>query len=254
MTFPPSGQQPGVCQTPGINDNCTEYIEECQIYDLAYYAINELNPAFDIYQIAQLTPLPYDPISFSDALPGTQPYFNRTDVKQAIHAPENVDWMVCSLEVPFVNKTDDSDPSSYRVLPNVIDRTQNVQISHGTLDMILLANGTLLAIQNMTWGGQMGFQTKPSSPLFVPHHPNPHVAGSSGQGVQGTWHEERGLTWSLVGLTGHMIPQWQAAVAFRQLQVLLGRVDSLADTTAFPQYADAVQPDVSELGFGTGPP
>lgn len=171
-------------------------------------------------------------------------------MKQAIHAPLDVNWAICA-EQPVFAGGDSSDPSSYRAIPNVVDRTRNVQIAHGTMDMVLLANGTLLAIQNMTWGGQMGFQSEPREPLFAPLHPNPEVAGSSGSGVLGTWHSERGLTWALIELTGHMVPTWQAAVAFRQVEVLLGRVENLASTAAFPQYANATQPDASQLGFGT---
>jgi carboxypeptidase D len=183
--------------------------------------------------------------------PGRQVYFNRTDVKKAIHAPLDVNWQICTDQDVFVGGSDTSDPSSYRAIPNVINRTRNVQIAHGAMDMVLLANGTLLAIQNMTWGGQLGFQSEPREPLFVPHHPNPAVASSSGQGVLGTWHSERGLTWALIELTGHMVPQWQAAAAFRQIEVLLGRVENLASTKPFPMYPDAGQPDASELGFGT---
>lgn len=216
-----------------------------------------INPGFNIYQVAQLLPLPSDVLGFAASNPyidpGTQVYFNRSDVKAAIHAPPDVDWLICSEGNVFVAGIDNSDASSYKKIPNVIERTNNVQIAHGTMDMVLLANGTLLAIQNMTWNGQMGFQTLPEDPLFVPHHNNPDMAGTSGQGVLGTWHQERGLTWVLVDLTGHMVPMWQAAVAYRQLQLLLGHVGSLSDTAAFPQYADTPQPSASDLGFGTAP-
>ena len=205
-------------------------------------------------QVGQLLPVPDDVLGFPTSItyvaPGREIYFNRTDVKQAIHAPLDVNWAICA-EQPVFAGGDNSDPSSYRAIPNVIDRTRNVQIAHGTMDMVLLANGTLLGIQNMTWGGQMGFQSEPREPLFAPHHPNPDVAGSSGQGVLGTWHSERGLTWALIDLTGHMVPTWQAGVAFRQVEVLLGRVDDLASTAAFPMYANATQPDASQLGLGT---
>lgn len=205
-------------------------------------------------QVGQLLPVPDDVLGFPTSLqyvaPGRQIYFNRTDVKQAIHAPLDVNWAICAEQSVFAGG-DSSDPSSYRAIPNVIDRTRNVQIAHGTMDMVLIANGTLLAIQNMTWGGQMGFQSEPREPLFAPLHPNPDVAGSSGNGVLGTWHSERGLTWALIELTGHMVPTWQAAVAFRQVEVLLGRVENLGSTAAFPQYANVTQPDASQLGFGT---
>ena len=182
--------------------------------------------------------------------PGEHIYFNRKDVKRAIHAPKDVDWMICADGSVFAGG-DNSDASSYLAIPRVIERTKNVQIAHGTMDMVLLANGTLLAIQNMTWGGQRGFHRQPQEPLFVPHHPNPNVEGSSGQGVLGTWHTERGLTWALVDLAGHMLPTLQAAVSFRQVEVLLGRIANLSDTTAFPMYANVAQPVASMLGSGT---
>ncbi|CAN8096712.1 unnamed protein product [Discula destructiva] len=256
LTFPPSGQQPDVCQQPGINANCDDYLDGCDVFDLALNVSQELNPAFNIYQVAALPPVLTDVLGFPGSQmytpPGTQIYFNRTDVKQALHAPLDANWTVCAANPVFAGG-DNSDPSSYLAIPNVIQRTNNVQIAHGTMDMVLLANGTLLAIQNMTWNGQMGFQNLPNQPLFVPHHPNPDLAGASGQGIQGTWHEERGLTWLLIGLSGHMVPSFQAAVSYRQLEVLLGRVPALNSTMAFPQYADAPQPDASALGFGTAP-
>ena len=184
---------------------------------------------------------------------GLEIYFNRTDVKKAINAPLDVDWSICSNDPVFVDDNDKSDPSSFHAIPSVIDRTGNVMISHGLNDFVLVANGTLLAIQNMTWGGELGFQERPSSPLFVPHHPNPDLATMSGQGVLGTWHTERGLTWSLVTLTGHMVPGWQPAVAFRQVEYLLGRVDSLSSTKPLSIYANATQPSADTLGNGVGP-
>lgn len=240
-----------------MNTDCNSYKDGCDVFSFAVDAIWEINPGFNIYQVAQLSPVPSDPLGFASSMmytsPGNQIYFNRTDVKRAIHAPLDVDWTVCTGTPVFADPGDDSDPSSYKAIPNVIEKTNNVQIGHGTMDMVLLANGTLIAIQNMTWNGAMGFRSAPKEPLFVPHHPNPNVTGSSGQGVLGTWHEERGLTWLLIELTGHMVPGWQPGVAFRQLQVLLGRIPSLNATEAFPQYSDTVQPDQSTLGFGTAP-
>jgi len=42
----------------------------------------------------------------------------------------------------------------------------------GMLDFILLMNGTLMMIDNMSWSGGMGFSVPPSSfePFFVPYH------------------------------------------------------------------------------------
>ena len=256
LTFPPPGPQPVAADLPGMNG--TRIRHDCVMFDLVADAILEINPGWNLYQVAQLLPVPDDVLGFpySDfyVAPGREIYFNRTDVKKAINAPVDVDWQICAEESVFDSDHDGSDPSSYAAIPNVVDRTKNVQIAHGSMDFVLLANSTLLAIQNMTWGGKQGFQSLPQSPLFVPHHDNPSVAGTSGQGVLGTWHEERGLTWALVELTGHMVPMWQAALAFRQVEVLLGRVDALNSTTPFPMYANASQPAADELGSGTGSP
>lgn len=240
-------------------------MEECDVFSYAFYAISYLNPGFDIYQVASILPVPSNVLGFPFAEEGQQVYFNRTDVKRAIHAPENVNWEVCADAAVFAGASndtaplgiDDSDPSSYRAIPNVIERTNNVHIAHGINDMRLIPNGTLLAIQNMTWNGQMGFQSRPRAPLFVPHHldlDNVDFSTTSGEGVLGTWHEERGLTWLLIDLCGHMVPTYQTALTFRQLEVLLGRVGSLDSTTPLPQFQNATQPDQSMLGLGTAPP
>jgi carboxypeptidase D len=214
LTFPPAGQQPQ--QLPGRYPNGSG-IHGCDTGDLVIEASLELNPGWNIYQVTQLIPVPDDVLGFpySDFYlpPGEHIYFNRTDVKKAINAPLDVDWAICSTNPVFANDTDTSDASAYGPIPRVIDRTGNVMITHGLNDFVLVANGTLLAIQNMTFGGKLGFQTRPESPLFVPHHDNPDLASASGQGVLGTTHTERGLTWSLVSLTGHMVPSWQVSLS-----------------------------------------
>jgi carboxypeptidase D len=86
------------------------------------------------------------------------------------------------------------------------------------LDYILIANGSLLAIQNMTWGGAQGFQKKPEEVFYVPFD-NRQTAGKT--------HTERGLTWVEMDLTGHMAPGAAPSATFLQLMYLLGRVESL---------------------------
>jgi carboxypeptidase D len=69
--------------------------------------------------------------------------------------------------------------------------------------MVLISNGTLLMIQNMTWNGAQGFQTKPTDPFYVPYHDDPSLSTVAGSGVFGTTHTERGLTWVSIDLAGH---------------------------------------------------
>lgn len=171
-------------------------------------------------------------------------------MKQALHAPASSRWLPCSDRDVFVNGTDASERSALTVIPGVIDRTQNVIIGHGALDMVLIANGTLLAIQNMTWGGQLGFQQRPASPFFVPYHHDVSVDTWAGAGVMGVTHKERGLTYVGVEMAGHMVPQFQPAAAFRHLEVLLGRVPDLASTAPFTTLAqrEIPQPLQGQLG------
>lgn len=75
------------------------------------------------------------PGSFEYLPEGAFIYFNRTDVQDAIHAP-HIEWSECSSENVFVGG-DDSLPSAVTVLPGIIERTQNVIIGHGAMDMIL---------------------------------------------------------------------------------------------------------------------
>lgn len=218
LTYPPPGPQPA---------NYDETLsEDCRgLWELVLDNTLSINPCFDVYQVATTCPLLWDVLGFPGSIgyspAGAGPvYFDREDVKRAIHADVNKTWEECASTDVFVNGTDTSDPSTWHALPNVIDATKNVIIGHGTLDMILLPNGTLLSIQNMTWGGKLGFQSAPVEPFFVPYHKdstasdiyaetNALALGSiTGAGIFGTAHTERGLTFVSIDLSGHMVPQF----------------------------------------------
>ena len=136
-----------------------------------------------------------------------------------IHAPPT-NYAVCGGGPNLFPNGDQSQPSGLGPLPSVIDRTNNVLMGHGLLDFLLFANGSLITIQNMTWNGKQGFQTKPSSTqnFYVPYHPqlgeNANNVDSgdtalipfnndAGAGLMGTWHTERGFTFVTVNLAGH---------------------------------------------------
>lgn len=253
LSYPPPGHLPN--PLPGIDPNTGKPRPECDDYLLAntiQQAITDLNPCFDIYQVATTCPLLWDVLGFPgsfDYLPkGASIYFDRQDVKKAINAPLDRKWASCGGPV-FVDH-DKSPPSSTTVLGNVIDKTKNVIIGHGALDFILLANGTLMAIQNMTFGGQLGFQKPPVEPFYVPYHTTGELGTIAGAGVFGTTHTERGLTYVGVSLSGHMVPQYAPSAAFRHLEFLLGRVDSLSSKKPFTTDPKFPQPD-GPLGNGT---
>jgi carboxypeptidase D len=117
------------------------------------------------------------------------------------------------------------------------------------LDMILVMNGTIMMIQNMTWNGAQGFSTPPSewNDFFVPYHEEESLSTLAGAGDFGVWHEERGLTFCTVDLSGHMVPQYAPSAAYRQLEYLLGRIPSLSARSDFTVCGNVSFGPVSDL-------
>jgi carboxypeptidase D len=226
LTFPPV---PGSLPEP----NKTNSDEGCAIWEDVINAVMLTNPCFDVYQVATTCPLLWDvlgfPGSFGYLPPGETVYFNRTEVQKAINAPMQ-EWDECANGVL---DNDDSPEVTWGVLPRVIDALDRTVVVHGDLDFILLANGTLMSIQNMTFGGQQGFQSEPCDDFFVPYHDEYSQETLSAAGVMGKTHTERKLTWVEQALSGHMVPQYQPSSGYRQLEFLLGRIDSLTSTAPF---------------------
>ncbi|KAL2152502.1 hypothetical protein VTH82DRAFT_5686 [Thermothelomyces myriococcoides] len=231
LVYPPRGPLPS--RLPGTHPDGTTREECWNIYWDIFDAISLLNPCFDIYQGATI-------------------YFDREDVKRAIHAPVNKTWEECSSRDVFVNGTDRSEPPIFRALPRVIDGTKNVIVGHSALDMILLANGTLLALQNTTWGGKRGFQNRPDQPFYVPLNNITDLSTLAAAGVFGSLVSERGLTYVGVDLAGHMVPQYAPSAAYRHVEYMLGRVDCMNCTKPFTTDPFTPQSE-GKLGKGTAP-
>lgn len=207
VTYPPKGLLP----LPGTS---IENDPGCDMWDDIFEHALIINPAFNIYRIFDVLPILWDVLGFPGSFPQTQLsplYFDRTDVKQAIHAPLDVDWTECS-NINVFPHGDNSLPSSLSVLPNVIEKSERTVIVHGLADFILIAEGTRIAIQNMTWNGLQGFQSPIQNESFI----------LDGVGAFGNMHEERGLTYFEVDLSGHMVPQYQPSAAFQIAEFLLG--------------------------------
>lgn len=238
--FPPSGVQPPLFFN-------TTAAGSCDVFDLINNALLAVNPCFDIYEIVQQCPILSDVVGFPTEITFNQynsTYFNRTDVKMSMHAPMDVNWMECAAEPVFVGdggpqgEGDLSPDPIQHVLPQVIEATNRVLVGNGDFDMIIITNGTLLAIQNMTWNGALGFQEYPSTPIniaipdlvyasvFDDADNAQYYAGLDGpQGIMGVQHYERGLMWVETYQSGHMQPEFQPRVAYRHLQWLLGQTE-----------------------------
>ncbi|KAN0072282.1 Alpha/Beta hydrolase fold [Elaphomyces granulatus] len=208
----------------------------CDVFGMAKAAARNLNPCFDIYEITSMCPMAWDVMNFSGAAKSTT-YFDRSDVKEALHAP-NVNWRACAILSVFVGDSagpegegDISANPIEHVLPQVIEATNRVLISNADYDMIIITNGTLLAIQNMTWNGKLGFETMPNKPINIGIPDLVSQADNMtrfvGQGIMGIQHYERGLMWAETFQSGHMQPEYQPRVAYRYLEWLLGRTEEI---------------------------
>jgi carboxypeptidase D len=241
LRFPPGPMQPAIAADATNSTDCDLWNE---VYEEAYHP----NPCFNPYSVNLQCPLLSDPLGFPTDLQylyegfGDAPYFDRADVKAAMHAPPNVTWSECTgLAFNLTNTTctfgDCSLDSIQVVLPRVIEATNRVFIGGGEFDMELIANGILLAIQNMTWNGATGFQTEPSTPIYINLPDLQYQAtfvesgfegyDGPGQGYMGTQHYERGLLWGQTKACGHMQPQLQPRSSYRHLQWLLGKIETL---------------------------
>ncbi|CAH0052024.1 unnamed protein product [Clonostachys solani] len=243
-TFPPTGPLPSL-EDP-YKDPSGNYT--CDIFDLAYYAALEANPCFNIYHITDTCPHTYAQLGIVNtgdySPPGAQVYFNRTDVKKALNAPD-VDWYQCTPNNVFgggdpnSNASDSSlAPAQNDVLGRVIDNTNNTIVGVGRLDFLLAPNGTLFGLQNVTWNGLQGFQKYPQDKEFVvPYHNEYNGGRLSEAGIVGNWGKERGLTYYEVQLAGHELPGYTAGAGYRTLELLLGRIDSLDAPGGFTSQA-----------------
>ena len=243
LIYPPPRHQPAVFFNSSSPENST-----CALWEMLDHAAFAINPCFDVYAVNDGCPLLWDVLAHRtqfDYIPdGTKPYPNRTDVKKAMHAPD-VNWYLDQHRPVFVagggeggpEMAGDTSPDPIQsVLPQVIEATNRVLISNGDLDMIIITNGTLLAIQNMTWNGQLGFQSRPKDEMVVNipdliyrkwFNAGPEAGRDGPQGVVGLKHYERGLMWTQTYLGSHVQPESQPRASYRHLMWLLGRIDDL---------------------------
>jgi carboxypeptidase D len=255
LTFPPPGHQPAKFFNSSAPNSTS-----CALWEALDHAAFTVNPCFDVYDVSAGCPLLWDVLGHRTQFDYTpqgapEPYPNRSDVKAALHVPESTDWNLDQHFNVFVSDNGAGgpemagetslDPIQY-TLPRLIEATNRVLISNGDLSMIILTNGTLLAIQNMTWNDAMGFQSSPFDPyppnasnavivdtpdlLYEAVFESSHQKGRDQlpQGTTGAWHYERGLMWVETFAAAHAQPESQPRASLKHLQWVLGRIDSLA--------------------------
>lgn len=215
LTFPPQG----VIHPP-------KQLQEGDIWEPVYYAAADANKCFSVYLIDNKCPTPIDPLGFAldqDTTASKDNFINNEPgFKEFVHAKAGRTWLECTNENVFLGEGDTSQaPTDIGLLGTIIDKSQRSVVQHGLRDFILLANGSLLGIQNSTWGGKQGFQTS-----FFQSPDNLIVDGKPA----GTVHTERNFTFATVNDAGHMIPEFTPAVGYKLQQFLLGQIDESALT------------------------
>lgn len=189
------------------------------LWDSVYAAANDANKCFNIYNVDEKCPLPIDPLGFAADAQGASEsnFINDTPgFKEYVHANTNGKWVECSDQPVFAGQGDTSlAPTSINLLGQLADKNKRTVVQHGLRDFVLIANGTLLGIQNSTWGGKQGFQQSPFDTKD-----NLIVQGKA----TGSHHTERNLTFATIDLSGHMVPEDQPATAYKLQQFLLGQI------------------------------
>jgi carboxypeptidase D len=99
LQFPPIAAQPPIDY--GFNNISFTTLQNktinCDVWNQIYDAAYLTNPCFNVYEISSMCPILSDPLGYPSDLQYQYPgmggvYFNRTDVKKAMHAPMDVDW------------------------------------------------------------------------------------------------------------------------------------------------------------------
>ncbi|OLN96072.1 putative serine carboxypeptidase-like protein 2 [Colletotrichum chlorophyti] len=205
-------------------------VDNCHITAHFRQSINVTNPCFNIYHILDQCPVVLDALGIPSIIyapPGFKLWFNCPECHVPVDHPT---WRECQDHVYIDHNAITNGTEHEQRFQTIVERTNNVHVASGQADYMIQPNVTTLAIQGTIWNGKQGFQEKPSAELLLPtiNNNDDNVPSWAGGNVQGTVHTERGFTHSAARLSGHMVPQYAPAVAFRHVEHLLGRVKSLS--------------------------
>ncbi|KAG8701879.1 hypothetical protein FRC08_003847 [Ceratobasidium sp. 394] len=199
-TYPPKGKIP----LPNGNKDITK--SKCRLWNQFQKAAGEANHCFNMARVTDKCPMP----AKNDG-----PYFSRPDVQKALHFGNFGTWDDCAKDPVFiglsaVSEYHDDSPYSETLFPDLLQRLpKGFSLWNGLFDSILFSEGTRIMIQNLTWGGQHGFQTRITTPFVV------------GGNRYGVYHTERKLTYIEFDDAGHKIPQDQPAASLHAFNWML---------------------------------
>lgn len=215
LKYPPAGPLPVPSQ----------FNKSKSVYSTMKKMAQKANPCFSPFYILGPSPCPVDALGLdpTNEVSHASNYFNRNpSVKPIIHA-DNITYLECSKKKPFdIMKHAKTVFPLNTVLPSVVEKSERTIVQHGTYDYVMLPNGSALAMQNMTWAGQQGFQHRPNQTLMIDGQP------------AGLYHTERKLTLVMVDNASHMIPVYKPKAAYKLLQFVLGQIDEAQLSAQMP--------------------
>lgn len=108
LVFPPKKQQP-----PVYFDSSKRPNSSCDVWDMLDQAAFDINPCFNVYAVNEGCPLVWDVLGhgtqFNYVPAGATVYPNRTDVKNAMHAP-HIPWYLDQIYPVFIADHGDGGP------------------------------------------------------------------------------------------------------------------------------------------------
>lgn len=187
----------------------------CDVQDLFYNIMTKKTPAFNFYNIKKPDPTVVD----KNATISRNIFLSDMDVQRYINVKEPKPYVHCQDVFP----NDNNDPSlpvdrnpsfENSILAQMIESSKRFYIMNGDLDALIIANGTKLALQNLTWNGGQGFEQPPSISLKDLNGKKQAISS-----------DERGLRFMEVFDSGHKIPMDQPSFGLAAVYALLGKRD-----------------------------
>ena len=129
-------------------------------------------------------------------------YFNRADIKNALHVNSTIEWAMCSDSV--FNNYIRSDEASLYLYPKLIKAGLKILIFSGDTDMAVPYNG------NMNWIDSLQLGVVKPWTKWRAYGDQTTIAGYRVV--------YNGLTFVTVKGTGHMVPQWKPKEAFYMME------------------------------------
>ena len=136
-------------------------------------------------------------------------YFNREDVKNALHVNTKKTWELCSSDVN--QRYQIQDKGSIWAYPTIIKEGIRVLIYNGDTDMSVPFNG------NQAWIKTLGLEIEKPWVQWRAFEDKNYVAGY--------YIKYKGLTFCTIKGTGHMVPQWKPKEAYYMFSKFLANED-----------------------------